>query len=725
MSENEKLKILSIQTSNDIKTFPARKGRKYSKEWGKKYPWLRYSTEEDAAYCAYCLVFGDGDGMFKTHSFCDWKNAIGDKRGSFNIHENSKLHSDAKEKAENFMMVSNKSKSDICSSLSKAYEDKIGRNRQILLAIIDVIVCLGQRNITLRGNWDKELKREDGNFQYFVDWIAKFDEVLCQHLKSPGPHYLSPKIQNELIYCCEIEIREKIVNDCKLAGFYSVCADETTDVSVQEQLSVCIRFVDKVHSEVREEFMGFIEVTKTNAETIADTIMTFLEKWGLDISKLRGQGYDGASVMSGHVNGVQTRIRNTCPRAYYVHCRSHNLNLVVTQSCKSVNPIRNIMDNVVQLTWFICASSNRKNILKDEILVDSELAKKLMETFGEDDVSSKLLQDATHKKSIQPLSETRWTARVDSVSAIMTNYEKLYNAVNKIEQNSSGESKTKAGGHRRLMEDSEFIMALVVAQYVLSFMKGLTLSLQKPDCDMVVAFDESQGLLRALKSVRTDEVFSKLFQRARLLADIVGVALQPRRRVGRQVHRDNPDVESAEQLWRVSIFFAFLDHVCIEMERRFPKEQQQLMMGQYLVPDKFSNLTEECIEAIKLAYNPDLPDLENFDYEIIRWKTKFVENEVVPKSIQQCLLYAHQDFYPNVRRVLLLLLTFPVTSVCCERSFSALRRLKTWERACMSGERLCGLAMLHVHREKDVQRSNVLKRFDETGHRKIGKLQFE
>ena len=57
-------------------------------------------------------------------------------------------------------------------------------------------------------------------------------------------------------------------------------------------------------------------------------------------------------------------------------------------------------------------------------------------------------------------------------------------------------------------------------------------------------------------------------------------------------------------------------------------------------------------------------------------------------------------------------------SVCCKRSFSALRRLKHWESACMSGQRLCGLVMLHVHRDKDVSKSNILKRFDEIGHRK-------
>jgi hypothetical protein len=48
------------------------------------------------------------------------------------------------------------------------------------------------------------------------------------------------------------------------------------------------------------------------------------------------------------------------------------------------------------------------------------------------------------------------------------------------------------------------------------------------------------------------------------------------------------------------------------------------------------------------------------------------------------------------------MLTFPVTNVCCERSLSSLRRLKTWERATMSEERLCDLVMLHVHRNMNV-----------------------
>ena len=82
-------------------------------------------------------------------------------------------------------------------------------------------------------------------------------------------------------------------------------------------------------------------------------------------------------------------------------------------------------------------------------------------------------------------------------------------------------------------------------------------------------------------------------------------------------------------------------------------------------------------------------------------------------------------FYPNIRRIFIIMLTLPETSVCCEISFSSLRRLKTWERATMGKKGLCGLAILHVHLDMNVSWENILRRFDGTRHRKIGTLQFE
>ena len=56
----------------------------------------------------------------------------------------------------------------------------------------------------------------------------------------------------------------------------------------------------------REEFLGFVPLQNMDAETIAETIIDYGEKIGLNLDeKLMGQGYDGCSTMAGKDNGVQ------------------------------------------------------------------------------------------------------------------------------------------------------------------------------------------------------------------------------------------------------------------------------------------------------------------------------------------------------------------------------------------------------------------------------------
>ena len=53
----------------------------------------------------------------------------------------------------------------------------------------------------------------------------------------------------------------------------------------------------------------------------------------------------------------------------------------------------------------------------------------------------------------------------------------------------------------------------------------------------------------------------------------------------------------------------------------------------------------------------------------------------------------------HVQLILSLILCTPVTSANAERSFSALKRLKTWLRTRMSDDRLCSLALMTFEKE--------------------------
>ena len=83
------------------------------------------------------------------------------------------------------------------------------------------------------------------------------------------------------------------------------------------------------------------------------------------------------------------------------------------------------------------------------------------------------------------------------------------------------------------------------------------------------------------------------------------VVVQLRTRVGRHVHGDNPNVNSSEQLWRTTMYFTFLDHLSNELERTFPGDQRQLLLGQYLIHSKFNNLVNE----LSTVFRADLSDL--------------------------------------------------------------------------------------------------------------------
>jgi len=58
-----------------------------------------------------------------------------------------------------------------------------------------------------------------------------------------------------------------------------------------------------------------------------------------------------------------------------------------------------------------------------------------------------------------------------------------------------------------------------------------------------------------------------------------------------------------------------------------------------------------------------------------------------------------RSLFPQVEKLIRLLLVVPATSCTAERSFSALRWLKTWLRSTMTQSRLNAIALCHVHQE--------------------------
>ena len=68
----------------------------------------------------------------------------------------------------------------------------------------------------------------------------------------------------------------KVIAEVSEAPFIAVIADETTDVSVQNQLTLVIRYIH--NCKVVERFWGFFKPDRVNADGIANVILEELEK---------------------------------------------------------------------------------------------------------------------------------------------------------------------------------------------------------------------------------------------------------------------------------------------------------------------------------------------------------------------------------------------------------------------------------------------------------------
>ena len=83
----------------------------------------------------------------------------------------------------------------------------------------------------------------------------KYFQIIFSQLLLKNAKYTSKTIQNELTIICGDLIRNKILERVRQACYFSVLADEATDISNDEQLSISIHYLDE--GSPNEIFMDF------------------------------------------------------------------------------------------------------------------------------------------------------------------------------------------------------------------------------------------------------------------------------------------------------------------------------------------------------------------------------------------------------------------------------------------------------------------------------------
>ena len=590
---------------------------------------------------------------------------------------------------------------DICASMSSSYNAIVEKNRQILLAIVETVILCGRQNLSLRGH-----EEERGNFVALLHYQAKHNTLLADHLKNGDPRtkYTSNKIQNELIAICGDEIKTKIINQCNQAPFYGFIADGATDATTMEQMALCLRYFDSCSGSVEENFIGFAECDSTTGESLSNAFLAELRSAGVSLEKLRGQGYDGASNMSGKFRGVQARIREVQPQAFYTHCRAHCLNLAICHA--SDEPlVRNMMRTVQEIAFSFNYSAKRLLRFQESL---------------ENDAESKLAMEKRTK--LQSLCETRWAARADALHTFRCSFPTVVTA---LEDLSNNYGDAKAGPFKLAITQFGFIITLVAAEFVLAHLVPLSKMLQNKTCDLVEASKEAGILQNLVQTQRNDDtLWDDLYDKAVAMATTVDVEPSRPRVIVRQQNRQNVPAATISEYWKRNMWLPFMDHMSVELSERLLNGQDRLA-AQYLLPVHIAQLTADKVQALYETFVLDLQcqSLEEFEAEIRRWKARCQMNIDAPLStIADTLSDTNADLYPNVCTCLHILLSMPVSTATAERSFSAMRRLKTYLRSTMSTERMSGLGLLHIHREREINAERVVDKFARRKERRLALL---
>lgn len=117
------------------------------------------------------------------------------------------------------------------------------------------------------------------------------------------------------------------------------------------QLVLVFRY--EINGQPVERFWGFSNPDGHNAESLISTILSEINPILKNIpNKLIAQSYDGAAVMSGQKRGVNVRVKELYPYAYYVHCYVHQLNLIMTQSVSQNKEVRIFFSNLSEIPVF-------------------------------------------------------------------------------------------------------------------------------------------------------------------------------------------------------------------------------------------------------------------------------------------------------------------------------------------------------------------------------------
>lgn len=366
---------------------------------------------------------------------------------------------------------------------------------------------------------------------------------------------------------------------------------------------------------------------------------------------------------------------------------------------------RNAQGTITEVTNFINHSANRVALLQTLI----------QESFG----------DETQKRRLKTLCTTRWVERHECILTFCELLPAIRDLLRHYESGNDTNATAKSLTLQKGICDSGFIVSLCVMKDILSVTLQLSILLQKVDSDLCRAVSYIENVIQILKNRRSDveQSFGIVWNEAKNIAEKLDVELKKPRVAGRQLYRVNvpSSSDSDEEYFRIALYIPYLDYVIAELERRFQQHNAVALKFGILIPNKSGSTSTTAVselESLSNVYAKFTDRNQVFsEYEI--WQESWKNINDPPITLLSALEKCDKMLFPNIHTLLRIGVTMPITTATAERSFSTLRRLKTYLRTTMTADRLSSLAIIHVHRGIEINAEDVIDKFALEGKHRL------
>ena len=543
------------------------------------------------------------------------------------------------------------------------------------------------QGLAFRGNDESEESSNRGNFIELLKFLAGNSDEVNKYVlnNAPGNCTLtSPKIQKQIIHCCAIETRKKIIEELGDEPF-AILADESSDISHKEQLALCLRFVDKLGRPC-EHFIGVVHVDDTTSLSLKEAIKGLFDSNGLSMTRIRGQGYDGASNMKGDIKGLKTLIMKESPSAYYIHCFAHQLQLVLVAVAKRNTDCKTFFDQVSILLNIVGVSCKRHGMLRNARL---ENVKKSLQC-GELESGSGLNQEM----GLPRPGDTRWGSHYKTICSIITMYSSIHDVLIELGADIAYKDDwTKIHFVLGAFETFEFVFFVHLMYVILGYTNELSECLQRKDQDILNAISLVNVAKSRMQQLRSDG-WDKFHKTVTSFCITHGVevpamddAYVPYGKSARYARARN---QKNDDNFRREVYIGVIDQISQELDNRFDEINMELLscMSAFSPSKSFASFDAQKLRRLAEFYPNDFSNnnlvqlelqLDNYIDDMKRTECFQGLDNIVDLSVKLVDTNRHK-VYDMVYSLLKLVLLLPVATASVERVFSALVIVKTKSR---------------------------------------------